>query len=655
MSVMNHQQIPDKSYVAEHSSLPGRKIPKAHRAPGLRPALLLSVFILLLSACATTPPPPPVEQPPELKPQASFDRGNYAEAARQWQEQALSASPDEADSLRISAANAWLLADEPGRAETLLRWINKEELKPSERARLELVQADLALREGYYEDAAVFLRSAQADLPASFIRRFESLQNQVAQALEVSSRVDLAQIQKQADRMSEYDADASVALLKDMESLPSSELSMLANRPRPDPDLDPWLDLALVIRQNLIEADRLEAAAESWKERHPDHYLAAGDVLDMWLNYRQEFQGPAKVAILLPSRGRLQVAAEAMRDGMVSAFLDAPGKSQILFVSTGEEPESVPAAYFETRDLGAEFIIGPLQAEHIEALLKLSDLRTPVLALNDLPPGYHAPLGLTGQIHGISLSQDTEIRSTIRSMIKTGFSRAMVLAPESEWGERVVKIFTEEFLQDDRQIVVSGRFLEQENDHSAVLERLLQLDQSKARKAQLENTLQMRVEFEPVRRDDIDVIFMVANSTQGRLLRPQLRFHNAGDLPVYASSRIYSGQPDRTRDQDLNGVRFASSPLQIELAQGRNNTLPASLKGGSFVPLFALGRDAWSILPWLDLMKADPDFDFPGASGRYSVGEGTSLVREPQMAVFSGGIPVKLVLDNEQDQAGIAE
>jgi outer membrane PBP1 activator LpoA protein len=585
-----------------------------------------------------------------LNPLAAFDRGDFAEAARQWQEQALSASPEQADSLRISAANAWLLADDPGRAETLLRWINKEELNATERARLELVQADLALRAGYYEDAAVLLRSAQADLPASSMGRFDSLQGQVAQALEVSSRVDLAQIQKQADRMSEYDPAASVALLKDMESIPSSELTLLASRPRSDPDLDPWLDLALVIRENLVVADYLETAAASWKERHPHHYLATEDVLDMWLNYRQEFRGPGKVAILLPSTGRLRLAAEAMRDGLVSAFLDAPKQSQIVFIPTGDTPESIPSAYFEARDQGAELIIGPLQTESIEALLKLSDLRTPVLALNDLPPGYHAPLGLTGQVHGISLSQDAEIRSTIQSMIDTGFSRAMVLAPESEWGERMVTIFTEEFLQDDRQIVVSGRFVEQENDHSVVLERLLQLDQSKARKAQLENTLQMRVEFEPVRRDDIDVIFMVANSTQGRLLRPQLRFHNAGDLPVYASSRIYSGNPDRTRDQDLNGVRFVSTPLQIELARSKNNNLPASLKGGNLTPLYALGRDAWSILPWLDLMKNDPDFHFPGASGQYSVGAGTSLVRTPEMAVFRNGIPVKLVSNQENEQ-----
>jgi len=275
-------------------------------------------------------------------------------------------------------------------------------------------------------------------------------------------------------------------------------------------------------------------------------------------------------------------------------------------------------------------------------LLKLSEMHTPLLALNDLPADFRAPMGLADEIHGVSLSQDDELRATARAMADSGFSRAMVLAPESEWGERVVRVFTEEFLQDERQIVVSGRFLESENDHSAALERMLQLDESNARRRQLENTLQMPLEFEPVRRDDIDVIFLAANPNQGRQIKPQLRFHNAGDIPVYASSRIYSGIPDRTADQDLNGVRFASMPLQIESAGMRKQQMPASLKGGSFTPLFALGNDAWNILPFLELMKKDPDFSFPGQSGNYKANPGGNLERSPTMAEFRYGIPETL-------------
>lgn len=629
------------------------EIVRNHWARSMCGALLITA----LASCASAPPPAPSTPQAAPDPQAAFDRGNYAEAARQWQSQATEATPDEADAMRISAADAWLLADDPNRAEGLLRWINKEALSSAERARLELVQAELAFRSGYIPEAATLLRAAQANLPAGSDARFADLQAQVAAALELESKADLSQIHDLADRMSAYDPASALELLKALQPIPSSELAMLANRPRADPDLDPWLDLALVVRQNLVIANQLEPAVMEWKARHADHYLATGDVLDLWLNYRQEFRGPEKVAVLLPTSGRLQAAAEAIRDGMVSAFLDNPGQSQIIFVDSGNEPDSIPGAYFEARDLGADYIIGPLQTEAITALLQLSDLRTPVLALNDVTSDYPQPLGMANQINGMSLSQDAEVRATVTAMAEAGFSRAMVLAPESEWGERVVTVFSEEFLQDDRQIVVSGRFQEIENDHSAVLERLLQLDESKARTQQLENTLQMQLDYEPVRRDDVDVIFLAANTIQGRLIRPQLRFHNAGDIPVYASAGIYSGRPDKTRDQDLNGVRFPSSPLQIRYASARNRPQTNSLKDGSFAPLFALGRDAWNILPWLELLRSDADFRFPGQSGTYTAGPVETLQREPEWAVFQDGLAVKLPMsgtdpENQATTAG---
>ncbi len=609
-----------------------------------------------LAACASAPPPKPAVAEPEANPQQAFERGNFAEAARQWQTMAVNAPAAEANTLRISAADAWLLADETERAESLMRWIDRQALEPSELARLELVQADLALRSGYHADAANLLRSAQANLPAGSTARFEDLQAQLAAAVEIESTIDLDRVRDIADSMSEYDPARALALLKGLEPMPSGELAALLARPRMDPDLDPWLDLALVIRRNLVVADRLEPAVNDWKARHADHYLAAGDVLDLWLLYRQGFQGPGKVAVLLPQGGRLQAAAEALRDGMVSAFMDNPGHSQLIFVDSGTEPDSIPGAYFEARDQGAEYIIGPLQTEAIEALLKLADLRTPVLALNDVPALMAPPIGLANQINGVSLSQDAEIRATARAMADAGYARAMVLAPESEWGERTVRVFSEEFLQDERQIVVAGRFLEYENDHSAVLERLLRLDESKARKQQLEQTLQLPLDYEPVRRDDVDVIFLAANTTQGRLIRPQLRFHNAGDIPVYASARIYSGQPDRTRDQDLNGIIFPSSPLQIRYASLRSSPQTSSLKNGTLAPLYALGRDAWNILPWLGFLRTDPDFTFPGQSGTYTASAGPTLQRQPAWAVFRGGIPVAWVNESadKTEQPGIS-
>src|SRR5690606_19931445 len=145
-------------------------------------------------SCASAPPPSPAAPQSAPDPQIAFDRGHYAEAARQWQSEALSTTPEKADEMRISAADAWLLANDPSRAEGLLRWINKDALIPSERARLELVQAELALRSGYTPEAAALLSAAQTNLPVESEARFNTLQAQVAAALELESKVDLNQI-----------------------------------------------------------------------------------------------------------------------------------------------------------------------------------------------------------------------------------------------------------------------------------------------------------------------------------------------------------------------------------------------------------------------------------------------------------------------------
>jgi outer membrane PBP1 activator LpoA protein len=142
-----------------------------------------------------------------------------------------------------------------------------------------------------------------------------------------------------------------------------------------------------------------------------------------------------------------------------------------------------------------------------------------------------------------------------------------------------------------------------------------------------------------VRRNDVDVIFIAANDTQARLLRPQLRFLDAGDIPVYATGRIYSGRPDPARNQDLDGVRFPATPW--ELMHTERDEVPeiASIRGGALGDLFAVGQDAWNVLPWLELMRKDPGFVFPGASGYYRRDLAGGLRREPAWAHFDNGRP----------------
>lgn len=546
--------------------------------------------------------------------------------------------------MRVRAADAWLLAGKPGNAQDALRWVDRKELAPGDESRLDLVLADLALRNQRPDEAELLLRKAQANLPATSKARYDNLYTSLVNQLSVPGSRSISNAAKLSGGIRYYDPTASVELVRSLEDVSSAELAVRADNPRGERQLTGWLDLTLVIRQNLVIAEGVTSAMQDWKTRHPFHLLTEQQALDTWLRYRSQFAPPRKVAVLLPETGRLKSAGDAIRDGVMSAFLNSSGGAEILFFNTGEDEQSAIAAYFNALDAGADWIIGPLRKESVEALLNLAGMSTPLLALNDLPDGFTAPPGLAGHVTGMSLSQDTETRAIAAHAAQSGYKRAIIMAPEDPWGERMAYAFESEFLQEDRQIIAASRYLDSQNDHSAALERLLKIDESKARKKQLENTLQLRLEFEPVRRQDVDVIFLAANPTQAKLIRPQLRFHEAGDIPVYSTARVFSGQPDPARNQDLNGIRFPATPWQLTHASSKDIPALESIRRGSLGSLFALGQDAWNLLSWLELMKKDPDFSFPGQSGYYHSARQDMLNREPAWAEFNRGRPVPLMI-----------
>lgn len=622
-------------------------MPKQAQRPS--PASAITLFfllagVLLLPGCGSAPIERTTTVPDGRQ---ALSQGEYEEAARAFQYRAMQAGAEQAPGLWISAADAWMKAGDTGQARDALRWVDKQDLSSAELARLNLVLADMALTQNRPDEAEVLLQKAAAFVPSAHRARYEELYARLAQQLAGPASQDIGRAARLSENMRFYDPLAAVEIMRVLESVSSGELAVRAFNPRGERQLTGWLDLALVVRNNLVEPEGVEAAVAEWKSRNPSHLLTRSEALDTWLRYRQHFQPPRRVAVVVPTSGRLQAAGMALRDGLLSAWAAQTAGSELLFFPAGDDPQDAISAYFNALDAGADLIIGPLREESVAAVLGLEGLATPVLALNDLPDSYLAPPGLEGQVTGISLSQDAEARAVGAHAADMGFMRAMVLAPESSWGERMAEGFGEGFLQEDQVIVASIRYLATENDHSAVMERALKIDESKARAQRLENTLQTPIEFEPVRRQDIDVIFMPAQAAEARQLRPQLRFHDAGDVPVYATGRVYSGEPDPAQNRDLNGIRFPATRWHLEHPEKTDVPDLPTLRGGRLGALFALGQDTWNLLPWLPLMHKDPGFHFPGQSGDYiDTGRGT-LFREPAWAVFENGRPTPLAEQGE--------
>ena len=595
--------------------------------------------LLILPACAPVTPRAEVEDRAPLDPQSAYERGDYQEAARQWEQQAVNSADSSASQLRLKAMDAWLLAGEFESARNLKSWIDISDLSPEDLAVLRLIEAELALTDNNPVGARRSLGLIEGSVPEPYASRFDQASEQTQNMLGNLGAENLQQASELAQGMQGYDVDGALALLRSLENVSSLQLGDLAVTGG-DPERTAWFDLALTIRENLVNAEYLESSIYAWKDRHPEFEIGPDQALDLWMRYRQDFSHPQQVAMLLPESGGLARAGAAIRDGIMNAYLSNPGGSEINFFDSGGNAETVLAAYFDAADAGADWIVGPLSRSSIEGLLGLAGLVTPVLALNELPADNPIPPGLEQQVFGMSLSQEKEAAAIARRMSSLGFRKTLILAPQSEWGDRISTAFEENFLQEEGELLVAGRYLQDENDHSQVLEDILQIAHSKERKTRLENRLGIELEFEPLRRSDIDSIFLAANPEQARQLAPQLRFFDAGNIPTFSTSRIFTGQPDPSRNRDLNGVNLPITNWQLEHSSRQSIPGIQSLREGRFAPLFAIGMDAWNVLPWLELMSLDPDFTFPGQSGVWSINGEGELVREPYWGEFNAGRPI---------------
>ena len=170
----------------------------------------------------------------DLSAEQYFAAGNYAQAARAWQQEAVDLRPAAASRLRIRAADAWLLDNQPAAAKDLLKWISREDLDAPDKSRLDLVLADLALRQQRTDEAELHLRQAEPSLPHSSQARYEALSMQLRQLPRVPALQDISQAASLSQSISMYNPRTALDLLKSLEYVPSGELAVRADNPRAD-------------------------------------------------------------------------------------------------------------------------------------------------------------------------------------------------------------------------------------------------------------------------------------------------------------------------------------------------------------------------------------------------------------------------------------
>ena len=349
------------------------------------------------------------------------------------------------------------------------------------------------------------------------------------------------------------------------------------------------------------------------------------------------------IALLLPLHGPLKSQAEAIENGFFAAsYANGAQHDMTPAIRVYDTTEgSIDALYESAIKQGAEYIVGPLTKVDLKNLANEGRLSVPTLALNTLDDGTQED-----NLFQFGLSPLDEAQQVARKMHDRGYSRILMITPASDFGNRVSSAFTQQWNALGGRVMGTLRYTPQTN-LTQQIPALLHVKFSSLQHLQHhKHSVETDIE-NTVRRQDVDAIFLVGSSAQGRQIMPLINYYYANDLPVYAISSIYGGVLSPTTDHDLDRVIFDDMPWTIPGAALSSTdqllkTNAAKTWGATFssnIRLYALGIDAYNLIWHLSALRASASQSLAGATGMLYVLPNGHIYRGLSWARFIDGVP----------------
>lgn len=392
---------------------------------------------------------------------------------------------------------------------------------------------------------------------------------------------------------------------------------------QPDATRAAWVKLAIISKRYSVHTPELVQQLTAWRSENPHH---PGNQLfpnNGTLNSLTKGATPTHIALLLPLQGPNSANGQAVRDGFLSAYYASLGKTHskqtISFFDTSQN-SNIGALYQQAISEGADIVVGPLMKEDVQSLLSSGNFRVPTLALN-----YTDNWGsLPSNVYEFGLSQVDEAQQIADKAWQSGRSRALVIAPQSSWGQRVSKNLMSRW-QSLGGRVTDTYYYSPHTDFNAGVANLLRVNpqddhHNKGKKITNKTVLEQQ------RRQDFDVIFLLAEPESAREIVPLVKYYYAANIPIYATSAIYSGSPNPQKDTDLNGVIFADIPWILKSSAKSNR-------------LYAVGRDAYTISNQLPRLIELPNTPLYAATGALTLSSDHKIYHRLPMATMHNGHP----------------
>ncbi len=590
--------------------------------PRLHPLLwlILVALTLVASGCATTGSGPAVVDDADARQaeQLASD-GDLERAAAAFLEFARRGG-ERGSWYRLRAAEVLRDAGDVAGAERALADIKRRRLRGDEPLRLDLLEAEIALRNNDPQRAGALLLTAGDDVPEGLRVRVLELRARVETAN--GDRFAAARIRARLDEhLDGPDRELNRGeIVETLAALDGAALKARAASLRPDDALLPWIEQALRLKGGMLPR-------EVPHPQRPVGTLIPGSDDSL---QREGFNAIRQVALILPLAGPIASVSRSIRDGFLAAYHDDDGghRPELRIYDAGQRSEDMQVAYARAVADGAGFIVGPLQREAVGALFRQS-LPVRVLALNhpdsgEVPPRGSAEFGLLPDAEGAQAAERMHAR---------GITRVAVIAAETDWAERAALAFRAQFEARGGTIVGEARIRESEVNHLGAIERAARA---------IGDTTTTDADGTPRRAPPADAgIFVSLLPQQARMLAPQLKLA-AINAPIFATSHINAGETSPGLDRDLDGIEFCDATWLFAAVPGRpdRNAIANHLDSarGLGARLFAFGMDAYALLPYMDWLLANPDTYLDGATGQLAADSFGRIHRLLTWARYSGGV-----------------
>jgi outer membrane PBP1 activator LpoA protein len=424
--------------------------------------------------------------------------------------------------------------------------------------------------------------------------------------------------------------------------------------------LQPWLQLAIIVKRFALEPELFNRQLVKWQNRHFGHPLAT--------NFPEEIEQAMlelpiqakRIAVLLPLTGRLANQGLAIKEGILAAYLENLSNTQTSKNNLPDYGEStLNATYSDTQQhkeisffdsalktakqlnvLVADFdvVLGPLVKQQIielsavlpsdKILLALNrvELKTNTITVDQLSNTSETNLPVPEHYY-FSLAPEDEAQQLALHIQQKQLIRPIVFAADNSTTLRMAEAFIAKWKETANAIKPDLTVFTDNKDMRIRVSQMLDVDQSKQRIKQIEGMSDVEVFGVERNRRDIDAIVLFANPEQTGLLNPiieaSLSPFARKSLSVFASSRSYSVDLNSNSLRDLRNLTFTDMPWILPnhswqvLAHQTKELWPQ--RQDTLLRLFAMGYDALNLLPRLRLLKSLPQLVSNSLTGNINV------------------------------------